>query len=148
MSVGYLQNPCGPMTLSQWSKARAHKDFEASLQTYQVGAHFTALTEGILIPGTFMLDSILSLLKCVKQLLLNIAPKPTMLVMIEAKRIQSSIDYLPTNCNCFAYNPLSDRKTMEIYIIFGIRREECGLLGHVEACWMCHWKACDLRIIT
>ena len=36
------------MTLSQWSKARAHKDFEASLQTYQVGAHFEALKEPVL----------------------------------------------------------------------------------------------------
>ena len=37
------------MTLSQWSKARAHKDIEASLQTYQVGAHFEALDEGVLV---------------------------------------------------------------------------------------------------
>ena len=35
------------MTLSQWSKARAHKDIEASLQTYQVGAHFKALNESV-----------------------------------------------------------------------------------------------------
>ena len=35
------------MALSQWSKARAHKDFEASLQTYQVGAHFEALNEPV-----------------------------------------------------------------------------------------------------
>ena len=48
MSVGWLQNPYGPMALSQWSKARAHKDFEASLQTYQVGAHFEALNEPVL----------------------------------------------------------------------------------------------------
>ena len=26
-------NPYGPMTLSQWSKARAYKDFDASLKT-------------------------------------------------------------------------------------------------------------------
>ena len=37
------------MALSQWSKARAHKDFEASLQTYQVGAHFEALNEPVLM---------------------------------------------------------------------------------------------------
>ena len=37
------------MTLSQWSKARAHKDFEASLQTYQVGAHFEGLNEPVLM---------------------------------------------------------------------------------------------------
>ena len=35
------------MALSQWSKARAHKDFEASPQTYQVGAHFEALNESV-----------------------------------------------------------------------------------------------------
>ena len=38
------------MTLSQWSKARAHKDLEASLQTYQVGAHFEALNQLVLMP--------------------------------------------------------------------------------------------------
>ena len=37
------------MTLSQWSNARAHKDFDASLQTYQVGARFEALLEGVLM---------------------------------------------------------------------------------------------------
>ena len=37
------------MTLSQWSKARVHKDIEASLQTYQVGAHFEALNEPVLM---------------------------------------------------------------------------------------------------
>ena len=37
------------MALSQWSKARAHKDFDASLQTYQVGAHFKALNERVLV---------------------------------------------------------------------------------------------------
>ena len=37
------------MTLSQWSKARAHKDFEASLKTHQVGAHFEVLMKGILM---------------------------------------------------------------------------------------------------
>ena len=36
------------MTLSQWSKARAYKDFEASPQTYQVGAHFEALNEALI----------------------------------------------------------------------------------------------------
>ena len=36
------------MTLSHWSKARAHKYFEASLQTYQVVAHFEALNEPVL----------------------------------------------------------------------------------------------------
>ena len=36
------------MTLSQWSKARVYKDFEASQQTYQVGAHFEALNEPVL----------------------------------------------------------------------------------------------------
>ena len=35
------------MTLFQWSQARAHKDLEASLQTYQVGAHFKALNEPV-----------------------------------------------------------------------------------------------------
>ena len=48
MCVGWLQNPYGPMTLSQLSKARAHKDFEASQQAYQVGAHFEALNEPVL----------------------------------------------------------------------------------------------------
>ena len=37
------------MTLFQRSKARAHKDFEAGLQTYQVGAHFEALNEPVLM---------------------------------------------------------------------------------------------------
>ena len=37
------------MTLSQWSKARVHKDNEANLQTYQVGAHFEALSESVLM---------------------------------------------------------------------------------------------------
>ena len=37
------------MTLSQWSQPRAHKDFEASLQTYQVGAHFEAPNETVLM---------------------------------------------------------------------------------------------------
>ena len=36
------------MTLSQWSKARAHKDVGASAQTYEVGAHFEALNESVL----------------------------------------------------------------------------------------------------
>ena len=47
MSVGQLQNYYGPMTLSQWSKARAHKDFEAGLQT-KVGDHFKGLNEPVL----------------------------------------------------------------------------------------------------
>ena len=37
------------MTLSQRSKARVHKDNEANLQTYQVGAHFEALSEPVLM---------------------------------------------------------------------------------------------------
>ena len=37
------------MTLSQWSKARVHKDIEANLQTYQVGAYFEVLSEPILM---------------------------------------------------------------------------------------------------
>ena len=51
MSVGLLQNPYGPMTLSltQWSKDSADKAFEASQQTYQVGAHFQALSEPVLM---------------------------------------------------------------------------------------------------
>ena len=36
------------MTLSQWPKARVHDDFAASLQAYQVGAHFKALDEPVL----------------------------------------------------------------------------------------------------
>ena len=35
------------MTLSQWSKARAHKDLEANLPTCQVGPHFEALNEPV-----------------------------------------------------------------------------------------------------
>ena len=35
------------MTQSLWSKARVHKDFDANLQTYQVGAHLKALDEGL-----------------------------------------------------------------------------------------------------
>ena len=38
-----------PMALSQWSEVRAHKDFDASLQTYQVGAHFKALNEPLIM---------------------------------------------------------------------------------------------------
>ena len=73
MSVGLFQNPYGPMTLSQWSKARAHKDFEASLQTYQVGTHFEALNEPVLmapsqIPGTLKLYSICSVFNCEAEL--------------------------------------------------------------------------------
>ena len=37
------------MTLSQWSKARAHKDFDVGLQTYEVGAHFEGLNEPVLM---------------------------------------------------------------------------------------------------
>ena len=37
------------MTLSQRSKARVHKDFVANPQTYQVGAHFKALNELVLM---------------------------------------------------------------------------------------------------
>ena len=37
------------MTLSQWSKARAHKDFEVSLETYQVKSHFEAAIEPVLM---------------------------------------------------------------------------------------------------
>ena len=37
------------MTLSQWSKARVHKDNEANLQTYQVGARLEALDTGYLM---------------------------------------------------------------------------------------------------
>ena len=33
----------------QWSKAKAHKDFEVSLQTYQEGANFKGLNELILM---------------------------------------------------------------------------------------------------
>ena len=37
------------MTLAHWSKARAHNDFDAILQTYQEGAHFKALSEPVLM---------------------------------------------------------------------------------------------------
>ena len=40
------------MTLSQWAKARVHKDFEANLQIYQVGAHFEALNERVLMASS------------------------------------------------------------------------------------------------
>ena len=52
----------------QWSKTRVHKDIEASLQTYQVGAHFKALNEPVLVASsdssTLKLYSIISLFKC------------------------------------------------------------------------------------
>ena len=58
----------GPMTLSQWSKARAQKDFEATLLTYQGGLVSKLLmspfSRCFQIPGTLKLYSILSLFKC------------------------------------------------------------------------------------
>ena len=57
------------MTLSQWSKARVYKDIEASLQTYQVGAHFEALNEPVLMAPsdsryTQVGYKLISVLKC------------------------------------------------------------------------------------
>ena len=42
-SIFMSQSSNGPMTLSQWFKARVPMDFDANLQTCQVGAHFKAL---------------------------------------------------------------------------------------------------------
>ena len=63
------------MTLSQLSKARVHKDNEANLQTYQVGAHFEALSEPFSwhpqILSTLNLDSIFTMFKCARKTLLT-----------------------------------------------------------------------------
>ena len=49
-SVGYSTNiPLGPAWIQTWSRGWPLRDLVANLEAYQVGVHFEALNEGVLV---------------------------------------------------------------------------------------------------